>query len=108
MNRRHAKLVFGIEISVRRLQHFLDDIQVIVLGRSMQKIVLAMSSRLDRRRMFLHEILKLRAEVRVIVTVVLDEVLKTVMYRQLPVDGEERVFAVLLDLVVPELRVVIY
>lgn len=104
----HAVLVFRVEIPVGRLQHLFHDVEMIVLGRAMQQVVLAMPSAFNGRRKFLDEVFELCAEICAIIAVMFDQIFQPMMDWQLTVDREEGVVAVLLDLVMPKLCVIIH
>lgn len=107
MNRRHSKLVLRVKVPMRRLHHLLHHHQPIMLGGSVEQVLFPVSSRLHRRRKFLNKVLQLRAKVRLGASIIVDQIVQPVVDRQLPVDREESVLAVLLDLIMPELSVVV-
>lgn len=58
--------------------------------------------------MLLDEVLQLCAQVRVVASVVLDQINDPVDHRLQPVDREKSIFSMFLDLIVPELCVIIH
>lgn len=67
-----------------------------------------MSTGFNRWRMLLDKVLQLRAQVRVVASVVLDQINDPVDDRLQPVDREESIFAVLLDLIVIKLLCIVH
>lgn len=121
VNSCHAEFVFRVEVPKKQrlvicfialfanflpiwcLQHFFYDVQAVVLRGSVQQIMLSMSSSLDRWRMLLDEVLQLRAQIRIVASVMLDQIDDAVDHRLQAVNREKSVFAMLLDLIMPEL-----
>lgn len=94
-------------LPVRCLQHFFHDVQTVVFRGPVQQVVLPMSTGFDRWWMLLDEVFQLCAQVRVVASVVLDQVDDPVDDWLQTVDGEESILAMFLNLVVPELCVII-
>lgn len=108
MNSRHSELVFGIEIPIRCLQHFLNNVEMIVFCSSMQQVVLSMPSGFNWRRKFLHEVLQFRTQVCRVAAIVFYQIFKSMVDRKLAINRKKCIFSVFLYLIMPELSVIIH